>query len=277
MARRFRLSPLMREAVAEFCSTFILLIFGMASVAQMVLSNWKFGNFFSVNFGWGMGVTLGCYWAGGISGAHMNPAVTLAFAVVKRLPWRKVPVYWAAQLLGAFVASVCVYGVYYDALNAFDGGVRHILGPKGTAGIWATYPQSFLSIGNGFADQFLGTALLVGCVFAIIDKKNNSPDNGVVPVMIGLLVFAIGTTFGFNCGYAINPARDLGPRIFTALAGWGGGVFTEANNWSWVPVIGCFLGGVVGALIYVVLIEVHHDTSESKQDERELERIITSE
>jgi len=77
-----------------------------------------------------------------------------------------------------------------------------------------------------FCFQLFGTALLVSCIFAIIDKNNNSPDQGVAPVMIGLVVFVIGATFGFNCGYAINPARDLGPRIFTAMAGWGSGVFT---------------------------------------------------
>ncbi|XP_015765025.1 PREDICTED: aquaporin-3-like [Acropora digitifera] len=241
MAKRFRLSPLMREAVAEFCGTFILLIFGIASVAQMVLSNWKFGNFFSVNFGWGIGVTLGCYWAGGVSGTYNR----ILFST--------------------------------DALNAFDGGVRQVLGHKGTAGIWATYPQEYLSIGSGFADQFLGTALLVGCIFAITDKKNNSPNKGVAPVMIGLVVFVIGATFGFNCGYAINPARDLGPRIFTAMAGWGGEVFTAGNNWSWVPVIACLMGGVTGAFIYIGLIEMHHDSDEPNENGRELERIIINE
>lgn len=276
MAVRFRLPALMREAAAEFAATFILLTFGVGSVAQMVLSNWKFGNFFSVNFGWGIGVTLGCYWAGGISGAHMNPAVTLAFAVVRRLPWIKVPVYWAAQMLGAFVASACVYGVYYDALNKYDGGVRQILGPNGTAGIWATYPQDYLSIGNGFGDQVFGTALLVGCVFAIIDKSNNTPDKGSIPVMIGLVVFVIGATFGYNCGYAINPARDLGPRLFTAIAGWGGGVFTAGNNWSWVPIVGCFLGGILGALAYIGLIEMHHPQEDPRPANTELESIITS-
>merc|ERR1711973_382951 len=111
-----RLHPLVREALSEFIATFILMIFGVGSVAQMVLSNWKFGTFFSVNFSWGVGVTLGCYWGGGVSGAHMNPAVTLAFAAVKRLPWIKVPVYWTAQMLGAFVASACCFGVYYGKL-----------------------------------------------------------------------------------------------------------------------------------------------------------------
>lgn len=276
MAIRLRLSTLQREAVAEFCSTFILVVFGVGSVAQMVLSDWKFGNFFSVNFGWGIGVTMGCYWAGGISGAHMNPAVTLASAVTRRLHWKKVPVYWLAQMVGAFAASACVYGVYYDALNDFDGGHRQVLGPKGTAGIWATYPKPFLSIANGFADQVLGTALLVGCIFAISDKNNNSPDQGVVPVMIGLVVFVIGATFGFNCGYAINPARDLGPRLFTAIAGWGTEVFTAGNHWCWVPVVGCFLGGILGAVVYLFFIEMHHSSEDDGETGYQLESIVTT-
>lgn len=260
MASRFqgRLPPLVREALAEFIATFILVSFGVGSVAQKVLSRGEYGTFFSINFGWGIGVTLGCYWAGGISGAHMNPAVTVAFAVVRRLAWIKVPIYCIAQFLGAFVASVVVYGIYYDALNAFDGGVRHVLGDNGTAGIWATYPQPSVSTGTGFADQLFGTALLVSCIFAILDHDNNSPDKGVAPIMIGLVVFVIGATFGFNCGYAINPARDLGPRLFTAMAGWGGEVFTAANHWAWVPVIACPLGGVLGAFVYIFFIELHH-------------------
>ncbi|KAK2568510.1 Aquaporin-9 [Acropora cervicornis] len=276
MAIRFRLSSLQKEALAEFCSTFILVIFGVGSIAQMVLSEWKFGNFFSVNFSWGIGVTLGCYWAGGISGAHMNPAVTLAFAVTRRLAWKKVPVYWAAQMVGSFVASACVYGVYYDALSAFDGGRRQVLGPKGTAGIWATYPKPFLSIASGIADQVLGTSLLVSCIFAITDKNNNSPDQGVAPVVIGLVVFVIGATFGFNCGYAINPARDLGPRCFTAIAGWGVEVFTAANNWWWVPVVGGFLGGVIGGLIYVCFIGMHLSSDSGGETGYQLENIITT-
>ncbi|XP_029199413.2 aquaporin-3-like [Acropora millepora] len=260
MPSRFqgRLSPLSREALAEFISTFILVSFGVGSVAQKVLSHGEFGTFFSINFGWGIGVTLGCYWAGGVSGAHMNPAVTLASAVVRRLDWVKVPVYCIAQFFGAFIASAVVYGIYYDSLNAFDGGVRYVLGKKGTAGIWATYPQAHVSTSNGFADQLFGTALLVSCIFAILDRHNNAPNKGVAPVMIGLVVFVIGTSFGSNCGYAINPARDLGPRIFTAMAGWGTEVFTAANHWAWVPVVACSLGGVLGAIVYMIFIELHH-------------------
>ncbi|XP_031550196.1 aquaporin-3-like [Actinia tenebrosa] len=270
---RCKAPEMLRLAIAELLATFILVTFGCGSIAQMVLSRETKGTFFSVNFSWGIGITLGCYWAGGISGAHMNPAVTLAFAVARKLCWTKVPVYWLAQLSGAFFASACVYGVYLDALDAFDGGVRQITGPNATAGIWATYPQEYLSIRGGFGDQVFGTFLLVGCIFAILDKNNNAPHKGVAPILIGLTVFIIGATFGLNCGYAINPARDLGPRIFTAMAGWGGGVFTAHNNWSWVPVVACLLGGVAGGLFYMVLIELQHDSDAASGDSESFEDI----
>ncbi|EDO45027.1 predicted protein, partial [Nematostella vectensis] len=251
-------SPIIRSFLAEFIATFILVSFGCGSIAQMLLSNETKGTFFSVNFSWGIGVTLGCYWAGGISGAHMNPAVTLAFAVARRLPWRFVLVYCLAQLLGAFAASACVYGVYHDALNHFDNGIRNVTGEKATAGVWATYPQPWLSTQGAFGDQVFGTMLLTGCIFAILDKHNNAPDKGTAPILIGLTVFCIGTAFGFNCGYAINPARDLGPRLFTAMAGWGGEVFTVYHSFAWVPVVACLVGGVAGALIYMLFVEIHH-------------------
>ncbi|EDO40995.1 predicted protein [Nematostella vectensis] len=118
---RLRASPLVRECMAEFIATFILIIFGCGSVAQAVLSRQSHGTFFSINFSWGVGVTMGCYWAGGISGAHMNPAVTLALAVTRRFQWRRVAFFWAAQLTGAFVGAACVYGVYYESATIGPG------------------------------------------------------------------------------------------------------------------------------------------------------------
>ena len=142
----------------------------------------------------------------------------------------------AAQLAGAFVASAVVYLTYREALAAFDGGVRQIAGAQGTAGIWATYPQPFLSaFPGGFVAQIVGTALLVGVIFGITDSRNSPAPNGLAPVIVGLLVVLIGATFGFNSGYAINPARDFAPRVFTAIAGWGGDVFRAGGSWWWVP------------------------------------------
>ncbi|XP_021339733.1 aquaporin-9-like, partial [Mizuhopecten yessoensis] len=107
------------------------------------------------------------------------------------------------------------------ALYHYDGGVRSTIGPTSTAGIWATYPQTFLSVTNSIVDQIFGAAVLLICVSALSDKRNMNPSSGLIPVCTGLLVFVINTTFCFNCGCANNPARDLSPRLFTAMAGWG--------------------------------------------------------
>lgn len=248
-------SALMREVLAEVLGTFVLIVFGVGVVAQTVLSKGTAGTTLSINIAWGLAVTMGCYVSAGVTGAHLNPAVTLALAVHRRFPWNKVLPYTAAQFIGAFTASAVVYATYHEALAAFDGGVRHIAGPLGTAGIWATYPQSFLStFPGGFIDQVVGTALLVGVIFGITDSRNSPAPAGLAPVVVGMLVVLIGATFGFNSGYAINPARDLSPRLFTAVAGWGGGVFTAGNHWWWVPVVAPSVGGVAGGWIYDVLV-----------------------
>ena len=244
-------NALSRELLAEFFGTFILIVFGVGVVAQVVLSKNAAGSTLSINIAWGLAVTMGCYAAAGVTGAHLNPAVTLALAVHRRFPWNKVLPYSLAQLAGAFIASAVVFVTYREALSAFDNGVRQVIGPMGTAGIWATYPQPFLSVfPGGFIDQVVGTALLVGVIFAITDTRNSPAPAGLAPVVVGLLVLLIGATYGFNSGYAINPARDFGPRLFTFVAGWGGDVFRAGNGWWWVPIVGPCVGGVVGGWAY---------------------------
>ena len=250
-----------REAAAEFLGTFFLIVFGVGVVAQTVLSGGANGSFFAINIGWGLAVMLGVYASAGVSGAHLNPAVTLALAVTRGFAWFKVGPYIAAQMAGAFVASAVVYLTYQEAFTAFDGGVRRVLGEQGTAGIFATYPQPFLSIAGGFVDQVVGTALLMAAIFAIADQRNNAAPAWFTPILVGGIVVAIGVSFGFNAGYAINPARDLGPRLFTAIGGWGGGVFTAGNGWWWVPVVAPCVGAVVGALAYDWLVGKHHPPS----------------
>jgi len=253
-----------REMAAEFLGTFVLIVFGCASVAQVVLSGHTNGEYLSINLGWGLGVTMGVYVAGGVSGAHLNPAVTLAVAVLRRFPWAKLVPYCLAQTAGAFCASAVVYLTYRDALTNFDGGVRHVLGEHGTAGIWATYPQPFLSpIPGGLIDQIVGTALLVLCVFALSDRRNQAPAANLAPLLVGALVLVIGITFGYNSGYAINPARDFGPRLFTYLAGWGGEVFLAGHCWWWVPIVGPLIGGVLGGAIYDLFISRFHPRADA--------------
>lgn len=251
-------SGLARELTAEFLGTFVLIMFGVGVVAQVVLSGGANGGYLSINIGWGLGVVFGVLMAAGVSGAHLNPAVTIALAVHRGLPWSKVAPYALAQTAGAVVASAVILLTYREAFAAFDGGVRQIAGAQGTAGIFATYPQPFLSIGGGLIDQIVGTALLVIGVFAIGDGRNAGGPSWLGPILVGLLVVAIGVAFGFNAGYAINPARDFGPRLFTAMAGWGSGVFGAGGGWWWVPLAGPAIGGVLGGAVYDLCITRLH-------------------
>jgi MIP family channel proteins len=240
-----------RQMLAEFLGTFILIVFGTAVVAQVVLSGQANGTYLSINLGWGLAVVMGVYVAGGVSGAHLNPAVTLTMALRRGFPWSKVLPYCGAQFAGAFTGALVTFVTYREAFNHFDGGVRQVTGPQGTAGIFATYPQAFLStVPGGLVDQIVGTALLLLLIFAITDVANLAPDPKLIPIVVGLAVVLIGMTFGFNAGYAINPARDLGPRIFTAVAGWGPDVFRAGNGWWWVPIAGPLIGGVLGGVVY---------------------------
>jgi MIP family channel proteins len=244
-----------REMLAEFLGTFVLIVFGVGVVAQTVLSGGSAGSPLGINIAWGVAVTMGCYVAAGVTGAHLNPAVTLALAVHRRFPWRKVAPYVGAQMAGAFAASAIVFATYYEALGAFDGGVRQVAGPLGTAGIWATYPQPFLSVfPGGFVDQVVGTAMLVAVIFGITDSRNSPAPAGLAPVVVGLLVILIGASLGFNSGYAINPARDFAPRVFTAVAGWGMDVFRAGNGWWWVPVMAPCVGAIAGGWLYDVCV-----------------------
>jgi MIP family channel proteins len=256
-----RLSGTAREAAAEFLGTFVLIVFGSAVVAQVVFGQGGSGTYISINIAWGLAVTMGVYASAGVSGAHLNPAVTLALAVHRGFPWSKVLPYTLAQMAGAFTGAAVTFLTYRDAFNHFDNGVRQVTGTQGTAGIFATYPAPFLSLLGGFVDQVVGTALLMLLIFALGDTRNFAPDGPAArfgPVLVGAAVVLIGMSFGFNAGYAINPARDLGPRLFTFVAGWGPDVFRAGDGWWWVPVVAPPIGAVLGGFVYDGLITRHH-------------------
>uniref|UniRef100_A0A8C7UUE5 Aquaporin 9b n=1 Tax=Oncorhynchus mykiss TaxID=8022 RepID=A0A8C7UUE5_ONCMY len=242
------------------------LLFGCGSVAQTVLSKGALGEPLTIHIGFTLGVMMAVYVAGGVSGAHVNPAVSLAMVVLGKLPIKKFPVYVAAQFLGAFAGSCAVYGLYYDALMEHTGGVMQVTGVNATANIWASYPAKHISVLGGFVDQVIGTAALILCILAIIDGKNIGAPKGMEPLCIGLIIMAIGVSMGLNCGYPINPARDLGPRLFTAVAGWGMEVFRAGGCWWWIPVVGPMVGGVVGAAVYFLFIELHHAEPEKQRE-----------
>ncbi|XP_054892445.1 aquaporin-9b [Poeciliopsis prolifica] len=256
---------ILKEFLAEFLGIFVLILFGCGSVAQTVLSKGALGEPLTIHAGFTLGVMMAVYVAGGVSGAHVNPAVSLAMVILGKLPLRKFPVYAVAQFLGAFAGSCAVFGLYYDALMDYTGGDLVVTGENATANIFASYPAKHLSVLNGFVDQVIATGALVLCILAITDRKNIGAPKGMEPLCIGLTIMAIGVSMGLNCGYPINPARDLGPRLFTAVAGWGMEVFRAGGCWWWIPVAGPMVGGAVGAGIYFLFIDLHQPEPQ-KQD-----------
>ncbi|XP_069615814.1 aquaporin-3-like [Ranitomeya imitator] len=268
--RTFRTPNLyVRCGLAEFLGTVILILFGCGSVAQMELSGFAKAQFLSVNMAFGFAVTAGAYVCAGVSGAHLNPAVSFSMFLVKKITWKLMLVYWLAQFLGAFIGACLVFSLYFDAFHVYSGGNWTVYGPQATAGIFASYPSEHLSVLNGLADQVIATAGLMVCLLAIIDEKNNAAPRGLQPFVIGLIVLLVGLSMGFNCGYPINPARDLAPRIFTAFAGWGLEVFRAGGHWWWVPVVGPMIGGIIGTFVYDLLIGIHHPPSRGKENREE--------
>ena len=241
---------LLAELIAEFLGTFVLILFGTGVVAMVVLFPAKsagetvHGGFTNITIGWGLAVTMGIYIAGKVSGAHLNPAVTLALAVFRGFSWRKVVPYSIAQTAGAFAAASLVYANYLPAFHQADPQLDH------TAGIFTTFPAFPAIMQAGFLDQLVGTGLLVLLIFAITDEFNMPPGSNLAPLMIGLVVVAIGVSFGGMHGYAINPARDFGPRLFTVVAGFRNNGLTDGSGVWWIPVVAPLLGGLAGAAIY---------------------------
>jgi glycerol uptake facilitator protein len=238
------------EIVAEFLGTLVLILFGNGVVAMVVLfgrgtpGEVIHGGWTNITFGWGLGVTMGCYVAGRISGAHLNPAVTLTLAIFRDFPWRKVGPYIGAQVLGAFCAAALVFANYLPAFRQADPGLTR------TAGVFTTFPAYPELPYAGLLDQVIGTALLLFLVMALIDERNQPPGANLTPLLIGAVVVAIGMSFGGLHGYAINPARDFGPRLFTVVAGFRNNGLTDGPLVFWVPIAGPLLGGIIGAAVY---------------------------
>jgi glycerol uptake facilitator protein len=180
---------------------------------------------------------------GSLHGAHLNPAVTIALAAFRGFPWRKVIPYSIAQIAGAFVAAAIVFWNYHPAFLKADPGLDH------TAGVFTTFPAFPDMPSAGLLDQTIGTALLLMLIFAIVDERNQPPAN-LGPLMIGLVVVAVGMSFGGMHGYAINPARDFGPRLFTVLAGFKNNGLTDGSMVFWVPIVGPIVGGLIGGALY---------------------------
>jgi glycerol uptake facilitator protein len=275
-----RITGLYGELMSEFLGTFVLIAFGDGVVAMAVAALpgsgrtagptvifQAAGDWLLITWGWAMAVAFGVWVAGGVSGAHLNPAVTLAFAVRRKFAWRKVLPYWGAQVVGAFVGAALVFLVYHSAIDAFNLAAKT---PRSggqalsTYSIFATFPAAYFhgAVWGPLIDQIVGTAFLLIFVVALIDMRNTAVGSNLAPLAIGLAVAAIGMSYGANAGYAINPARDFGPRLFAYFAGWGkvalpgtyhlGGL--NFSDYFWIPIVGPLIGGIVGVILYDLFI-----------------------
>jgi glycerol uptake facilitator protein len=233
----------MSAFLAEVIGTAILIILGDGVVAGVVLNKSKAQNsgWIVITMGWGLAVAVAVYAVGQFSGAHLNPAVTIALAAAGKFSWSSVPTYVAAQMLGAFIGAVVVYLHYLPHWKATDDQATKL-------GVFCTAP-GIRSSGANLISEIIGTFILV---FGILSIGANKFADGLNPLIVGFLVVAIGLSLGGTTGYAINPARDLGPRIAHAvlpIAGKGG------SDWgyAWIPVVGPVVGGALAALFYTAV------------------------
>lgn len=254
--------PLTGPLIAEFVGTAVLIILGDGIVAAAELLN-KGSDWVIITTGWALAVTVAVYICGRVSGGHINPAVTLALAVRGDFPWRRVLPYWIAQVAGAFVGAAIMYLDYFEAFIDFETKQRIVrgamengvlLGPAaGGAGVFANYP-TYPNLGLNLFSEVLATAVLVMAVFALTDSENSPPGANLTPLLVGLVVGSIGLSLGGLTGYAINPARDFGPRLTSFVCGWGTSVFESHDYYFWIPIVGPLAGGIVGGLLYDVCI-----------------------
>jgi len=234
------------ECIAEFTGTFLFLVLGMGCVAGLRLAGATYGQW-EISIIWGVAVSIAVYLTSGVSGAHLNPSITIALAVFRKFPKNKIIPYIAAQMLGAFAAAGIVYCLYSSLF---------VSKTLDTAGIFTTFPHPHISLFQAFMTELFITAILVGGIFGLCDDGNGIARGALTPFLIGLLIAAIGGAFGPLTGFSMNAARDFAPRLFASLAGWGKEAMTggKALPYALVPLSAPVIGALLGAFFYTKLI-----------------------
>lgn len=211
------------QCLAEFLGTALLIFFGTGCVAALKVAGASFG-LWEISIIWGIGVSMAIYLSAGVSGAHLNPAVSIALWLFAGFEGRKLPFYITAQVAGAFCAAALVYTLYSSLFIEFEQAQNIVRGSQDSlalASVFSTYPHPALSVGQAFLVEVVITAILMAVIMALTDDGNGLPRGPLAPLLIGLLIAVIGSAMGPLTGFAMNPARDFGPKLMTYLAGWG--------------------------------------------------------
>ncbi|MDK2564991.1 MIP family channel protein [Romboutsia sedimentorum] len=259
---------LVGECISEFIGSWILIFIGCGAVASMVLSGASISQW-EIGIIWGLAVTMAIYITGAVSGTHINPAVTIALMVHRDFPKKKVLPYIVSQVLGCFVGAATVYFLFKNLFISFESTnniVRASSDGLATAGIFSTYPNAALSSIEALFVEILITMFLVMVILAVGDAKNsNRPHANLAPVMIGLTIAILGGSFGVLTGFAMNPARDLGPKLFAVIAGWGSDALGP-NMYFWVPIVGPIIGAVIAGFVFDKGVKKYMDEEESLEE-----------
>ncbi len=253
------------ECLAEFLGTMLFVLIGIGSVAVLVTTQTEV-SYWELAIVWGLAVSLGVFISAFVSGGHVNPAVTIGLAAWKKFPWAKVVPYVVSQILGAFAAAAVAYGLFASNIKVFEEANNILRGTAestASAGIFATFPGANVSLLNGFFVEFVITGILMLVVLSVTDSTNGAaPTGGLAIVMIGLTVAVCGLAFGTLTGFAMNPARDFGPRLFTMIAGWGTASLGTNLYGLIVPIFGPIFGAIFAGGIYEKLIKPYYAVEE---------------
>jgi len=268
------------QCIAEFLGTGLILFFGAGCVAALKLAGASFGQW-EISVIWGLGVSMAIYMSAAISGAHLNPAVTVALWLFACFDRRKVLPYILAQIAGAFCAVALVYGLYYNLFIDYEQTHQMVRGSVESldlAGIFSTYPNPHIGVGQAFLVEMVITAVLMALIMALTDDGNGIPRGPLAPLLIGLLIAVIGASMGPLTGFALNPARDFGPKIFAWLAGWGDVAFTGGRDIPYflVPIFGPLVGASLGAFGYRALIGRHLPCDVCVTEDAKAEKAVAS-
>ncbi|GJH28986.1 MIP/aquaporin family protein [Caballeronia novacaledonica] len=240
---------LVGELMFEAIAMTIIITFGCSVAAMYILyepSPYR-NAYWGVCMTWGFATSIAIYVTGAVSGTHANPAVTLSLAVFRGFAWHKVLPYWIAQLAGAFLGAAIVYSLYYTVIDNFNTAQHLARAEGGAAAVFFTAPGNSITPAKALLDEIILTAFLVFGIFAVTDEFNTmAPRANFGAIVIGLIVAVIGASAGYLEAWALNPARDFGPRLFAWLLGWDRAAFPGVSNYWWVPIAGPLIGGLVG-------------------------------